>query len=320
MVGSQLISDLADSPYGIRAYHISASVRPYIFLRMSIGIGRLCGEPGFLNPKKLVHRAIQGLDPSECVLRRLAAVRPSLDDVVRCTRAEPRSRRGVGSRMVPHRINVEEHSLYLVAQKRGFVVVRSSGGRRTRKGSPLLNCLRQRADALAQPLIWVEQHRDSLNYACIDYAPVRPLCHHELTALHERTLAATAQLVSDDNAECSFDLLNSPCAPGGESEQAVLPTQQQMLSLPIWALHPITARFQFRWREESNDKTSKRLAAALAAEFDTVRQPPEKWHEVEDNPPRPMRRAVRPIPRASGGKRDARRVSREWGEEHEDEY
>ena len=87
----------------------------------------------------------------------MAIQRPTLLDVDRLSRGLAATRRGVGSRRVPHRLNAEERTAYEVAERKGFAVLRDGGSwRRDRKGSPLLNILRQRADAIARPLVWVE--------------------------------------------------------------------------------------------------------------------------------------------------------------------
>ena len=83
--------------------------------------------------------------------------RPSLQDVEKLAKGLASKKRGLGSRGVPHRLNSDEWDVYERASKFGFAVVKGSGHRRERKGSPLLNTLRQRADALAKPLVWVEQ-------------------------------------------------------------------------------------------------------------------------------------------------------------------
>ena len=83
-------------------------------------------------------------------------LRPSLDDVERLSRGLRARRRGLGSRAVPHRLNEDERRRFELAKRKGFAVLPGTGSRRERKGSPLLNTLRQHADALARPLVWVE--------------------------------------------------------------------------------------------------------------------------------------------------------------------
>ena len=267
-----------------------------------LGVGRMFAEPGNIFRSKTLLRAsrlAKQTVEAEDLLQRLAAIRPSLPDVERCTRAIPRSRRGIGSRHVPHRLNSQEHELYLVAQRRGFAVVKGAGGRRERKGSPLLNCLRQRADALAQPLIWVEQYKSasaSVDQVSIDYSPLRSLEATELSAAHARS-SSVAAIMGIGAAPVAADYggagllpvdVQPPWATDGESggAVAVLPPIGDTLSRPIWALRPTIARFVFSWRADApplpwlDRKISKRLAAALAAEFGTMRSDSEQWHEA----------------------------------------
>ena len=75
--------------------------------------------------------------------------RPTLDDVDRLARGLRAKRRGTGSRAVAHRLNRDEMRVFERAKRDGFAAVRSARDRRG-TGSPLLNTLRQRADALAQ--------------------------------------------------------------------------------------------------------------------------------------------------------------------------
>ena len=86
-------------------------------------------------------------------------MRPSLDDVQRLSRGDSTKRRGVGSRRVPHRLNADERDIFETAIRNGYAIVDGTAHRRHKeaKGSPLLNILRQRADALARPLVWVEK-------------------------------------------------------------------------------------------------------------------------------------------------------------------
>ena len=120
--------------------------------------------------------------------QRVAAVRPTMRDVINLSRGEAATRRGLGSRRVPHRLNAEERKAYELAERKGFVAVIGSGMRRERKGSPLLNILRQRADALAQPLVWVEKasRGQTQDFACIDYSPLRLPDADALSTLHSR--------------------------------------------------------------------------------------------------------------------------------------
>ena len=172
------------------------------------------------------------------------SARPQLDDVYRLTKGLAAKNRGAGSRNVPHRLNKQEHQIFDIARSKGFAVMRGNGYRRERKGSPLLNSLRQRADALARPLVWVEQGTEH-DKCCIDFSPLRCDDPLKLRPLLELARKAAREFEAQ---ECEtgelFDTLDT----------------QLMQSQPIWALPPLTARFS---TSRENPKQSKQLAAAL---------------------------------------------------------
>lgn len=234
-----------------------------------------------------------------------AAVRPTLDDVERLIQGDRTKRRGIGSRRVPHRLNAEEKMKYEVALRVGYALVDGTGHRRHKdaKGSPLLNILRQRADALARPLVWLERHKSGgFWHACIDYSPVRAVEDVALHTLRMRTqhVLATAptpcafvdspwhaherNATSDDDRcegggaddESSTSQSESETRAGerlGESgdggeHTAAMPERDEALSSrPIWALPALTERFGFCSDDEAQRKACKRLAEALAREF-----------------------------------------------------
>jgi hypothetical protein len=190
-----------------------------------------------------------------------ASARPTLADVERLARGEAATRRGIGSRQVPHRLNDDERTAYALAVKRGFAVVTGRGMRRERKGSPLLNTLRQRADALGLPMVWVERHDARAGVdddaACVDLSPVR--CAHvdELHEWSERCLVAARAA-------------GGVPAPDQVSSRVVANTEAELAAWPIWALQPCVLRFVMaggpakdQERAAGNPKACKQLAAAL---------------------------------------------------------
>ena len=196
-------------------------------------------------------------EASACSLlaKRLASVRPSLVDVERLSRGQAATRRGIGSRQVPHRLNADERGAYLRAIANGFAVVRGHGKRRERKGSPLLNTLRQRADALATPLIFVEltnQREGVVNDAtCVDLSPLRCIEANELIEWQDRCNRVALPLSSATAAH--------------QPDITVQHAVDELISWPIWAVAPLLLRF-----EASNTKTCKRLASDLAHELQTL--------------------------------------------------
>jgi hypothetical protein len=198
-------------------------------------------------------------------VRRLSGVRPTLEDVERLAQGEGTRRRGIGSRRVPHRLNLKERASYELALRTGFALMDGTGHRRHAfaAGAPLLNIMRQRADALALPLVWVERHREGeLWHACVDYSPVRAVDADVLQELHGRTLrVAVAKAI----VWASVD----PPWPEGTGSDSVLVEQAELLSQPIWALPACTARFGFCRGLVEQQKQCKRFARALADEFQT---------------------------------------------------
>ena len=182
--------------------------------------------------------------------------RPSLDDVERLSYGLRAKRRGAGSRIVPHRLDWEEREAYAVAMRRGFAIVRGAGGyRRERKGTPLLNTLRQRADARARPLVWVEQVAHDTAHTCVDVSPLRDAAAAQ-ALLGEATRVA---LGTDGSVVVELD--------AADTEQN---TAEERSSLPVWALEPCVARYvcidggeDVRTPEKRSKRLAKRLADAL---------------------------------------------------------
>ena len=181
--------------------------------------------------------------------------RPSLADIERLSRGQSTVKH-VGSRSVPHRLNQEERKLFELAMKRGFVVVRGCAHRRERKGSPLLNSLRQRADALSQPLIVVSQplRRSALPArTVVDLSPLRLTDEELLLAARERCCSVVRAILGKDTG-AAIENIPSPLVPA---------TDEEADSLPIWALPPLQLQIVADCRP-SEAKLAKRVAAALA--------------------------------------------------------
>ena len=194
--------------------------------------------------------------------------RPTLADVDRISRGQAALTRGVGSRRVPHRLNEEERRLYEVAVRRGFVVVRGTGHRRHAEaaGPPLLNTLRQRADALAQPLIWVSQVKgkcledSSPGGTVIDLSPLRLPSEDALQEVHARCCTVARAVVAPEMDQDEASSLLRPRAP------LVPPPPHDLATRAIWALPRLELHFT-DGTAEPGAKVHKRLAAALASDF-----------------------------------------------------
>ena len=178
---------------------------------------------------------------------RIARARPTLQDVERLSRGMAATRRGIGSRRVPHRLNEEERVAFSLAQKRGFAVMQGSGYRRERKGSPLLNSLRQHADALGKPLVWVERGHP-LDHTCVDISPCRCTAETEIAAVSE------AISVVAEQEPLALSIAIPTATTGGDLDQ--------LCRCAIWELPRVVWRFSCD--READEKLSKRLAAALA--------------------------------------------------------
>jgi len=77
--------------------------------------------------------------------------RPSLDDIERISKGLAATKRGVGSRMVPHRLNNAERIEWDLAKSRKFLQLRGTGWRKERGDSPLANIYRNYCDSQAIP-------------------------------------------------------------------------------------------------------------------------------------------------------------------------
>lgn len=180
-------------------------------------------------------------------------MRPTLEDVARLSRGLSAHSK-VGSRSVPHRLNNDEHNILNIAIQKGYAVLQQTQHRKHRKGSPLLNTLRMRADALARPLVWVELGPDqtATDAACVDLSPLR--LRHKADVSQ---LLALAHGVARDHGA-------TPAAEAGVDEAAApLADADALESAPIWSLPPLYARF-LTCRAEVGPKDVKQLAASLS--------------------------------------------------------
>lgn len=139
--------------------------------------------------------------------------------------------------------------MYDLAVHHGFAVISGTGYRRGRKGSPLLNTLRQRADALAQPLVWVERGgaRGGVRAASctIDFSPLR----YETRNAYEPIFTAACAAAHGALGER---------APLIDSMLPEVATLEEVRDEPIWALPPVLVRFG-----APDGQAAKRLAAVL---------------------------------------------------------
>jgi hypothetical protein len=99
--------------------------------------------------------------------------RANLDDVENLSYGRgAKKQRGTGSRFTCHRLNRDERRIFDQAKRDGFLIVRGTGYRKNRKGSPVANTFRQRCDALATLCVLIER-RSSHDRIAIDVSTLR---------------------------------------------------------------------------------------------------------------------------------------------------
>ena len=109
--------------------------------------------------------------------------RANLDDVENLSYGKgAKKQRGTGSRFTCHRLNRDERQIFDRAKRDGFLVVRGTGYRKNRKGSPVWNTFRQRCDALARVCVVVEKTSDR-DRVSIDFSTLRVRSDSPLVAL-----------------------------------------------------------------------------------------------------------------------------------------
>jgi hypothetical protein len=99
--------------------------------------------------------------------------RPTVNDVERISWGKPAKHKGVGSRGVPHRLNVEERMSFDRARTKGFLEVTGSAWRSQRRDAPLLNSYRSLCDARAQVAIVLHKSPTGMDDVVIDLSPLR---------------------------------------------------------------------------------------------------------------------------------------------------
>eukprot|EP00965_Chrysotila_dentata_P196232 6177454-Pleurochrysis_carterae.AAC.4 len=141
-------------------------------------------------------------------------------------------------------------------EQRGFGVLSGNGYRKERKGSPLLNTMRLRADALARPLIWVERRNIAgapAHSCCIDMSPLRIEDSHCCSLLLSRACSVAM-------ASAGGELAAEPVIHIGTGASV-----EQILESPIWAIPAVMATFE---APTQHPHMAKAIAAKLVEEFD----------------------------------------------------
>ncbi|KAJ8605853.1 hypothetical protein CTAYLR_000535 [Chrysophaeum taylorii] len=79
------------------------------------------------------------------------------------------TKKGTGSRGIPHRLNQAERKAFEIAKRKGFAEIAGSGWRRERRDAPLANTWRNWCDAVARPAIIL--HKPDV--VVVDLSPLR---------------------------------------------------------------------------------------------------------------------------------------------------
>eukprot|EP00600_Ochromonadales_sp_CCMP1393_P008818 CAMPEP_0174953828 /NCGR_PEP_ID=MMETSP0004_2-20121128/76_1 /TAXON_ID=420556 /ORGANISM="Ochromonas sp., Strain CCMP1393" /LENGTH=172 /DNA_ID=CAMNT_0016201555 /DNA_START=130 /DNA_END=645 /DNA_ORIENTATION=+ len=109
--------------------------------------------------------------------KKVADVRPTIEDIERISKGQAAKRRGTGSRAVPHRLNNAERKEWELAKTRRFLQLRGSGWRKERGDSPLANIYRNYCDAVNIPCISVLRaigtSEPLVDTVIVDFSPLR---------------------------------------------------------------------------------------------------------------------------------------------------
>ncbi len=182
------------------------------------------------------------------------------------------SKRGVGSRGVPHRLNEMERKAFNIAKKKGYVSLRGTGWRSQRGDSPLYNLYRLYCDASNQPMVSLQrgvssEQRNSDNdektthslhdKVTIDLSPLRRIdVQAEIEIIHKIMMQndIAAHILSHSNAVDDTE--------GTQSDIEVVETSLQRDA--IWQCIPQTLEICFLSEDRVHAKDfASRLVATL---------------------------------------------------------
>ena len=184
---------------------------------------------------------------------RVKVFRPDLDDVERLSCGKGATKqRGTGSKYVCHRLNREERRLFEHAKVASFLVVKGTGYRKERKGSPLQNIWRQRCDALATLTVCIEK-RSTEDTVVIDFSTLRT-----------RDDAPFVTMIMDNVLKAKYPDLYELVVDGGTSSSSLLQPPidwNAIKTRPIWAINERLITVQCVHRD-----VAKSLAADVVKE------------------------------------------------------
>lgn len=190
--------------------------------------------------------------PLRCASDSHRVRRPTVDDVERLSRGLSTRHRGVGSRLVPHRVNAEERVIYERAQRFGYLEVYDNlGYRRERKGSPLVNIWRQWCDCHARPAVMIVK---SINGGDVDKIVV------DLSTLREQSFELIGAV--DGSVQSLVQVFDGVMTTKGTLEKEVELNIHGILDAPIWKLPVIEVIYGFERRDQAK-KAAKELVEFL---------------------------------------------------------
>jgi hypothetical protein len=186
-----------------------------------------------------------------CICAQSKVFRPSLDDIERISRGQASKNRGVGSRVVPHRLNESERKEWEISKRRRFVCLRGTGWRRERGDSPLANSFRNYCDALGIPninflrAIGVDKAIDTV---IVDFSTLRDVDKIYTVSSQFKEMA---QQFKKDLVQTEDNLVD------------ILQYEPFFKEFPIWRIPVLTLTFQY----DNNRQQAKSLASTLAQTF-----------------------------------------------------
>jgi hypothetical protein len=199
--------------------------------------------------------------------------RTSLDDVLRLSRGQG-TRSKTGSREVPHRLNADERKRFQLARDHGFLVVRGSGYRTERKGSPLCNLHRQLCDATSAVVLRIEQG-SAITVLCVDLSTLR-MPSDSLQGLQARYEGFVRDFVLDHGMhEAMIEI--TPIDGGAHAgyDRDDDGEAGGYLQQPIWRIAPVGFLVAMETR------TDTRLVAHALSSLDVMELPAEEGHAAE---------------------------------------
>jgi hypothetical protein len=187
--------------------------------------------------------------------------RPDVNDVERISWGKPAKTKGVGSRGVPHRLNLDERFLFDNARRKGFLEIEGSGWRSQRREAPLLNTYRSFCDARGQASIVMHKGNTGIDELVVDISPLR---NPEMSPQ-----IAQACLEHADGGEIVFQ--GSRDEPSSDDQEVLALTLSIVEDGPSpWETRPIyqLPPYCISWELQRNE--AKLLAKKMAKLFDTA--------------------------------------------------